>query len=192
MSQIKYIGIIFIGIVFFSCSPTTIDHIDVYFYNYSFEAPMAINSEDIVKGYNSKRKSLKKKRKKGNLYFSELEIIKKSIKNKNTLLKIEQEINDLQKDTSSTQSIDARIVCLIYYKDKNRDKLQLDIGGYLANSIHINGVHQVQNNHLLFHIKKTIGYYSFMDGKDCLQFQDELNDKSIPRDSIKDNLGRYW
>ncbi len=187
-------------IIFLGCSKydknTTIDYIDVYFYNYSFEAPIKVEPSHILNTY--ARQNYTKKQIDNNkiendnntLSLSETLVLKTILNDSTVLSKIENEINSLQKDTDNNYSLDARIVCYIHYK--NKKKLQLDIGDYLAESIFLNGELQQQNNNLLFLIKSSIGYYENMDGESYLKYQDELNDSSVIRDKIKDNLGNYY
>ena len=164
---------------------TNIKSIYVLYYNYSFEPMIPIDCDKIKK----KLPSIKKENHYLGISIRRGGVLEKTIKSKKILKQIENEIVKLQPDTS-IDCIDARISCFIKYKDGKEDRLC--IGWYLANRIYYNGQFQKQNNKLLFLIKNAIKYYSWMDGEKYLKYQDELNDKSLIRDSVEDRSGNKY
>ena len=164
---------------------TNIKSIYVLYYNYSFERVNSVDCDEIKK----KLPSFKKDESYMQTALNRLGVLEKTIKNKKLLKEIEDEIVKLQPDTSFDY-IDARISCFIKYIDGREDRLC--IGGYFANDIFYNGQCQIQNNKLLFLIKNAVKYYSWMDGEKYLKYQDELNDKSIIRDSVEDGSGKKY
>jgi hypothetical protein len=105
------------------------------------------------------------------------------------LSKIKSVINKLEKDTSINYPVDARISCVITYKDGKKERIC--IGGQFATVIYYNELPQKKNNSLLFLIKKNIKYYYWMDKRE-LNEEDELNDKSIKRDNILNKFGEKY
>lgn len=101
-------------------------------------------------------------------------IIDTIITDNSILNDIECELTRLQKD-SITNDMDARISCVIHYKN---DKVEyLCIGGYLADYMIFNN-EAVNNNRLLYLLKKNIGYYNWMDSE-VLKHSRELNDPAV-------------
>ena len=188
MKTKQFAILIFLLLIVCGCdkkNDTNIKSIYVLYYNYSFEPMIPIDCDKIKKKLPSKKKEN---------HYSGISIrrggvLEKTIKSKKLLKEIENEIVKLQPDTS-IDYIDARISCFIRYKDGREDRLC--IGGYFANDIFYNGQCQIQNNKLLFLIKNAVNYYSWMDGEKYLKYQDELNDKSLIRDSVEDRSGKKY
>ena len=187
---------IFVGIIlpFFiiSCScknknetnkHKTIQSIYVLFYAYSFETRIPVNSNEITKRIGKTFKSEDNK-----ILLKEGSVLDTTINDEFVLKEISDEICKLLFIRKS-QPVDARISCLIKYKDGSSEKLC--IGGYFANDIEYKGVRCLKNNKLLFLIKKSINYYSWMDDN-IMRNQIELKDESIHRDSIKGYFGKQY
>jgi hypothetical protein len=176
-----------------SCSiqnKTELESIHVLFYNYSFEPFLPVNCDDIKKSvssmkiptvYNEKGDSI-------GIWVDNHGVLDTIIIDSSTLKEIEEELKNLKPD-STNYSLDARISCVIKYK--NGEKEQLCIGGYFANCIEYCGVNQIQSNKLLFLVKKNIGYYSWM-GDHIVEYSDELHDKSFKRDSVIGYSGKKF
>lgn len=104
------------------------------------------------------------------------------------LMQFKNELCKLHPDPSN-YPIDARISCIIRYKNKKEERIC--IGGYFADGIEYNGIRQERNNKLLYLIKKYSGYYFWM-GDRILEYSVELQDKSFQRDSVTGYSGRKF
>jgi hypothetical protein len=163
----------------------SIKSIYVLYYNYCFEAPLAIDCNGITK----RTPSMKKGKTDLETALNRMGVLDCYIENKIILKDINEEIRRLRKDTTRKVA-DARISCLIRYYSGKEEKLC--ISGYFAEDIFYNGQFQKQNNKLLFLIKNSIKYYSWMNGNNYLRFQEELKDKSINRSFVKDIFGKSY
>lgn len=84
--------------------------------------------------------------------------------------KIQNELKHLEIDlmNQTVKSLDARISCLITI---DSSKYKLCIGGYFADEIEYMG-ERVRNDYLLYLIKKSIGYYDWID-EETIQYMKE-------------------
>jgi hypothetical protein len=172
---------------------TNIKSIYVLFFNYSFNTVIAVDCDEIEKKIPSMEKT-EIADEKGIVIGSMIDyqgVLDSTITNIFTLHEIEQELKKLKVASDSLPCcVDARISCLIKYKDGQEDKLC--IGGYSVDFIEYNGISQEPPyNKLLYLIKNSIGYYSWM-GDRMLEYSSELQDKSFQRDSVKGHSGKYF
>ena len=167
-----------------------IESIYALFFNYSFERVNAVNCNEIEKDVPSmKRITVFNDANDSIGYIADNHgVLDTMLTNSFVLKEIANELKKLKPD-SVNYPIDARIACVIKYKNGKEE--QLCIGGYFADCIEYCGVNQKQNNKLLYLIKKNIGYYSWM-GDQILEYSEELQDNSFKRDSIIGYSGRKF
>lgn len=155
-----------------------IDSIYVSYYNYIFETVNAIDCENIK----VKDSAMVKRGVIPNVSFDPSTglyqftwggVLDTTITNPHILNEIDTEIHSLQVLDSSLCCVDARISCLIYYKNGTVKKLC--IGGYFADMIQFDGYIRQDNNKLLYLIKKNINYYFHIDDE-ILEYMKELKD----------------
>lgn len=177
-------------VFFISCNARNkmeIESIHVSFYHQTFEAILPVKCDDI-KGGISPSKALSMINEDPIEYSLNDEnkgILDTMITNPTILVEIAKELKNLEPD-SVNYPIDARISCIIEFKNKKIKKLCIGRGG-----ISYCGIRQKQNNHLLYLIKQSIGYYSWMDDR-VLEHLEELQDTSFKRDSVVGYSGRKF
>lgn len=160
-----------------------IQSINVLYYTYSFETKIPIKCNEIIL---KKGKTFKSEN--GRILLKEGDILDTTITNKKILNKIGKELKRLH-HMSGFPIIDARICCRIKYTNGKIEKLC--IGGYFADKINYKGIMCNSNNHLLFLIKNSIGYYLWMNDN-IMKNEKELWDSSFKRDSVAGHSGRMF
>jgi len=165
---------------------TSIEKINVLFYNYLFESPMSIScnsikkeisSMDTIYVYDYDTNTLSGEFRIDNQGVFEVELTEAIL-----LKEIEKELLKLS-PADSTSTFDARISCMVKYKNGKCQKLC--IGGYFSEDISYQEINQKRNNRLLYLIKNNIGYYSWMSRSKYI-YMKELQDVTFKREAIID------
>ncbi|MDH6310750.1 hypothetical protein M2451_003634 [Dysgonomonas sp. PFB1-18] len=132
------------------CENCNLDSIKVYYYNYSFMSPLSIKCSDIEKSKSMPFNGVNKE------YEG---IVNHIITDCDILKNIDVEIKNLQpKDFPASR--DARILCIIYYKDGTMGELCLCQDSDVK-YIYKNGALQDYNFSLIYLIKKNSAYYEW-------------------------------
>jgi len=160
-----------------------IQSINVVFYAYSFETRFPIKCNDI-----KPKKGKTFKSEDGRFLFKDGSILDTTIRDVKVLHEIGKELKRLH-HVSGFPIMDARICCRIKYTNGKIEKLF--ISGYFTEEIFYKNIRCNSNNHLLFLIKNSIGYYSWMNDN-IMNNENELRDSSFKRDSVAGHSGRMF
>lgn len=188
----KYLLLPFL--LFVSCSVkdnvSHISSIEVLYYNYFFESPTPVDYNEMKPSTPSKIKFVNYNSSGDSVgyWVDNSCVIDTLITNKHILKQIEAELIATKCD-SLTQSIDARICCLIKYK--NGETKRIILSGLLADNVIYNGKKLMKNNRLVFWIKYAIGYYDWM-GEFVLNNSEELFDTTFERPKVKSNFNKLY
>jgi hypothetical protein len=176
--------VIFICVLVFSllsCNPdkkgkinpcnTNIKNVRVLYYNGLKTTDTAIRSIDIIN--QSKRNTTNY----GNLILPS--VVDTLITQCSVLEEIDTELTNFKE--SENQSIDARMLVFINYKNGTSDKMC--ISGYFVDNIIYKEVFQ-SNNRFLYLIKYYSGFYSFVSDSE-LSYMKEIQDTSFHKKLIK-------
>lgn len=168
-----------------------IESIYVLFYNSTFTTDIAIDCDQIKKNIPPMDTTLVVNQHGDSIgiMVNNYGVLDAIMTNPVVLKDIANELRNLQADSASNYSFDARISCFIKYKNKKEERLC--IGGEFTDDILYNGMRQKTNNKLLYLIKQNIGYYSWIDDR-FLEYYYELQDKSFKRDSVVGYFGRKF
>jgi len=188
------LGVLLFTYSFISCTKqneNVIESIYILYYNYSFDPIVPIKCSDMKKSLPSMTEStlFNEKGDSIGVIVDNRGILDTTLTNPLLLKNITDELKNLRPNDSIEFEADARISCTIKYK--NGKKERLCIGGVLADCIDYCGIPQNKNNRLLYLIKSSIGYYSWIGDKELKSFE-ELHDCSFKRDSVVGHSGRKF
>ncbi|MBP1631249.1 MAG: hypothetical protein H6Q15_2142 [Bacteroidetes bacterium] len=169
----------------------SIESIYVLYYNYTFDPIVPIICSDMKKNIPpmTESKIFNERGDSVGTIVNNRGILDTTLTDLSLLENIAIELKNLRPNDSIMFDADARISCTIKYRSGKKERLC--IGGVLADCIDYCGIPQNKNNRLLYLIKSSIGYYSWIGDKELKSF-DELHDCSFKRDSVVGHSGRKF